>query len=334
MSAIPVDRGSTQDAAGSNAFLSLADTEALRQRSSLMGAYLVLHAWALIFSAMAFFALWPNPLSFLIAVVVIGNRQLGLAILMHEASHRLLFAQATLNDRVGAWLCGAPVGASLRLYRPYHLSHHRHTQQEQDPDLSLSAPFPITRSSFRRKVMRDLLGVTGFQRRVAQCREAMGTASGPLANMAALWRNERAFLLSNVVLLAVLSAAGAWWLYLLLWVLPLLTWYQLISRLRNIAEHAVVGPADDPLRNTRTTLANPLMRLVLAPYWVNYHLEHHLFVYTPCWKLARAHRLLRDQGLLPRMEVADSYVQVLRAATSAAPGSQARSNRPRGVSRL
>jgi fatty acid desaturase len=182
--------------------------------------------------------------------------------------------------------------------------------------------------------MRDLLGVTGFQRRVAQCREAMGTASGPLANMAALWRNERAFLLSNVVLLAVLSAAGAWWLYLLLWVLPLLTWYQLISRLRNIAEHAVVGPADDPLRNTRTTLANPLMRLVLAPYWVNYHLEHHLFVYTPCWKLARAHRLLRDQGLLPRMEVADSYVQVLRAATSAAPGSQARSNRPRGVSRL
>jgi len=299
-----------------------------------MGAYLVLHAWALIFSAMAFFALWPNPLSFLIAVVVIGNRQLGLAILMHEASHRLLFAQATLNDRVGAWLCGAPVGASLRLYRPYHLSHHRHTQQEQDPDLSLSAPFPITRSSFRRKVMRDLLGVTGFQRRVAQCREAMGMASGPLANMAALWRNERAFLLSNVVLLAVLSAAGAWWLYLLLWVLPLLTWYQLISRLRNIAEHAVVGPADDPLRNTRTTLANPLMRLVLAPYWVNYHLEHHLFVYTPCWKLARAHRLLRDQGLLPRMEVADSYVQVLRAATSAAPGSQARSNRPRGVSRL
>ena len=165
-------------------------------------------------------------------------------------------------------------------------------------------------------------------------KEAMGTASGPLANMAALWRNERAFLLSNVVLLAVLSAAGAWWLYLLLWVLPLLTWYQLISRLRNIAEHAVVGPADDPLRNTRTTLANPLMRLVLAPYWVNYHLEHHLFVYTPCWKLARAHRLLRDQGLLPRMEVADSYVQVLRAATSAAPGSQARSNRPRGVSRL
>ena len=39
---------------------------------------------------------------------------------------------------------------------------------------------------------------------------------------------------------AGLAAAGYWWLYPVLWLLPLVTWYQLVSRIRNIAEHAVV----------------------------------------------------------------------------------------------
>ena len=126
----------------------------LRERSDWMGAYLVLHAWGVIALAMAFFIAWPNPLSFIVAVVVIGGRQLGLAILMHDAAHRALFKNTRLNDTLGAFLCGWPVGASLTLYRPYHLSHHRHTQQAEDPDLILSAPFPITKQSFWRKMRR------------------------------------------------------------------------------------------------------------------------------------------------------------------------------------
>ena len=41
---------------------------------------------------MALFVWWPNPLTFVLAVMVIGARQLGLAILMHDAAHGLLFA--------------------------------------------------------------------------------------------------------------------------------------------------------------------------------------------------------------------------------------------------
>ena len=35
---------------------------------------------------------------------------------------------------------------------------------DKDPDLALSAPFPITKKSFFRKVTRDLLGMTGYRR--------------------------------------------------------------------------------------------------------------------------------------------------------------------------
>jgi len=282
-------------------YLTAEQTATLREKSDLAGALLVLHAWALIGGSMALFVAWPNPFTFLLAVMVIGGRQLGLAILMHDAAHGLLFANRRVNDWVGTWLCASPVFTSLALYRPYHLSHHRHTQQADDPDLGLSAAFPITRKSLWRKIVRDLTGQTAFQRRREQFRSGAAVREG---------------LIVNAVVWAVLAAAGYWWLYPVLWLLPLATWYQLVSRIRNIAEHAVVPDDDDPLRNTRTTRANPLIRLLVAPYWVNFHLEHHLFMFVPCWRLAEAHRVLLATGRGAQMELQPGYAAVLRMATS------------------
>jgi len=276
--------------------------QTLRARSNVVGALLVLHAWALIFGSMALFVWWPNPFTFLLAVMVIGARQLGLAILMHDAAHGLLFTDRRVNEWVASWLCAAPVFTSLQLYRPYHLAHHRHTQQAEDPDLGLSAPFPITRRSLWRKIGRDLTGRTAYQRRLEQFRRGLA--------------KERKAFVANLVLLGVLAAAGYWWLYPLLWLLPLATWYQLVSRIRNIAEHAVVPDNDDPMRNTRTTAASLVERLFVAPYWVNYHLEHHLFMFVPCWRLPQAHRALLAAGLRERMEIQPGYLAVLRLATS------------------
>ena len=121
-------------------YLSAKQVGVLRRKSDLGGGLLVLHAWGLIAASMALFAWWPNPFTFLLGVMLIGSRQLGLAILMHDAAHGLLFADRRLNDWIGSWLCAFPVFTSLALYRPYHLQHHRFTQQAQDPDLGLSAP--------------------------------------------------------------------------------------------------------------------------------------------------------------------------------------------------
>ena len=51
----------------------------LTSRSSLRGLWLVVHAWGTIAAAIALVTLWPNPLTWLIAVMVVGTRQLGLA---------------------------------------------------------------------------------------------------------------------------------------------------------------------------------------------------------------------------------------------------------------
>ncbi len=290
----------------------------LRRRSNPRGAWLVLHAWAIIALAMAASVAWPNPLTVLVAIVVIGGRQLGLAILMHDAAHGLLLTDRRANDRVGAWLCGFPVLADLAAYRSYHLSHHRLVQSPEDPDLALSAPFPATPASFRRKVLRDLTGQTAYRQRLDLIRNALGGGADPLPiRLRRAWDKLHGPILANLVLLGTVTALGRWWLYPLLWLLPLATVYQLASRVRNIAEHAMVPDNDDAFRNARTTYAR-LARIVFAPYWVNYHLEHHLALFVPCYRLPEAHRMLLAKGYGPRMEIKRGYGAVLAAATSRA----------------
>jgi fatty acid desaturase len=289
----------------------------VRRRSTWKGAALIAHAWALIILAIALVAWWPNPVTYLLAVAVIGSRQLGLAILMHDGAHGCLSADEKLNLALSQWFCAYPIFAETRAYRRYHLQHHAHTQQEDDPDLVLSAPFPITRLSYRRKFFRDITGQTGYQQRKAQLLSALGPAEWPLARRAAhFWDKLGPQCLANALLFAAFAAAGAWWAYPLLWLVPLLTWMMVITRIRNIAEHAVVPDSQDPLRNTRTTRANFLERLFIAPYYVNYHLEHHLLFYVPCYNLPLVHRILNQSRFAGRMEVQPGYAAVLRLATA------------------
>src|SRR5258708_12307047 len=81
-------------------FLTAEQVHALRGKSDLAGALLVLHAWALIAAGMALFAWWPNPFTFLLGVMVIGGRHLGLALLMHDPPHRLLSPNRPLTDGI------------------------------------------------------------------------------------------------------------------------------------------------------------------------------------------------------------------------------------------
>jgi fatty acid desaturase len=289
----------------------------VRRRSTWKSVALIAHAWTLILGSIAMVAVWPNPFTFVLAVAIIGSRQLGLAILMHDGAHGCLANGEKLNMALSQWLCAYPVFAETKAYRRYHLQHHARTQQEDDPDLILSAPFPITRPSYRRKFWRDISGQTGYAQRKAQVLNALGDPSWPLAQRAAHFRDRLGpQLVFNLVFLAGLAALGVWWAYPLLWLLPLLTWMMVITRIRNIAEHAVVPDSDDPLRNTRTTRAGFFERVFIAPYYVNYHLEHHLLFYVPCYNLPRVHEILSRSPYAARMEVQPNYAAVLRLATA------------------
>ena len=297
-------------------FFNEAEIEQLRTPSAWRSTLSLVHCWGVILLTWVVVALWTHPLTVFLAVFIIGARQLGLGVLSHDGAHFSLYRNRTLNDWVSEWILSRPfTSGTIHGYRKYHLQHHAHTQQKEDPDLHLSKPFPISQTSFRRKVWRDLSGQTGCKQYGAMFRDAF--KGDTFAER--LGRGLPRFgpnILINLVFLAAFTLAGKWYLYFLLWWLPALTWNRLITRLRNIAEHAAVPDDNDRLRNTRTVLASWWERAFIAPYGVNYHLEHHLIVNCPYYKLKVAHRLLVSKGLEAEMEVRQSYRDMIRVAVT------------------
>ena len=116
----------------------------LSARSRWRGLALVAHGWAVIGLTMVAGVLWPITIP--LGIMIIGTRQLGLAVLQHDAAHGALHPNLKINDGVAEWLCSPGV----QRYRDYHLQHHKYAQQAEDPDLVLSAPFPISPTSLRR----------------------------------------------------------------------------------------------------------------------------------------------------------------------------------------
>jgi fatty acid desaturase len=343
-------------AANPRSIFSAADWAALTTVSPWRGTWLVIHGW-LVVALAAFGSAWAWNTHWALGIIatpfalaVLGGRQLGLAILMHDGAHGLLHPNRKANNWIGEWPSGAAVGSDLQSYRAYHLTHHRFTQQSEDPDLSLSKPFPTSRESLRRKALRDVTGRTFLKQRTAQFGFALmglrmilqgssaqetkrstiaGTPfnkqegetaglSAPLKASAAIPVAQAVgrFLLVQMILLAI-SLLFWGWLPYLLYLMALATTFQLFLRIRNIAEHACTTTgSDDPFTHARTTYANWQERITVAPYWVNYHSEHHLFMGVPCYNLPLAHDLLGLGGYHHRMTITADYRNVLRLVTA------------------
>ncbi|MGB7404932.1 MAG: fatty acid desaturase family protein [Pacificimonas sp.] len=287
-------------------FLSGEDVRRLQRRSNLRASVMVAWTWALIAGAFALAIVYPNPLTILLAVLILGGRQLALGIIVHDCAHNAMFTTRRMNELVGHWLAGAPMNIPLAVYRDYHLKHHRYAGTPDDPDIVFVHKYPISRASLKRKFMRDLTGRTGVRDTLGKLKSFKLAKNYP-------------WLLFHVGLLAVLAAVGAPWAYGLWWAAELFA-YPAIVRLRQIGEHGVAPNRTslDPRDNTSTTLAPWWQRLFVAPNHVHYHLEHHLMSGVPPYRLRDAHRLLAARGFHDDHAcVANGYGDVLRRAVRA-----------------
>ena len=316
-----------------NNYLTQEEKKELRQASDVKAWAGFATTWGLIMAAMTMVAIFPNPLTIILALFIIGGRQLALGILLHECSHRSWFRSAKMNDWAGHWLAGIPMLVPMHFYRPYHFSHHTKTGTDEDPDVDNIRNYPVSKKSFRRKLLRDFTGQSGIKTllavlfyvntgRVGNAR-AMGKQTKQLSKKDILTttvKNYRDILIVHGIFIAVLWGLGQPMLYLLWWVAFLVP-YQWISRIRQVGEHGAMPELSgkEVRLTTRTTIARWWERLLFAPHYVNFHCEHHLVPTIPSYNLGRLHQLVKERGFYNDhpYALAHGYGEVISRATKA-----------------
>ena len=309
-------------------WLSSEERKTLLQKSDWRGLFEVFFTWGVIVASFALVIYFPHPLSYIAAWLIIGGRQLACSVILHDAGHFALFKSQRLNNFFGKWLGGYPVLSDLSAYRPYHNEHHIHTGTVDDPDLLLTTGYPARIMSMCRKFFRDLSGLTFLKTQSAFTLMQLGILEYNLGKKIT-WidKSKRTFkstlskglnnlsgpIVANLLIFAVLWSIGHPWLYLL-WLIPLFSTFQLFIRIRSMAEHSMIAETGDPHTNTRTTYANPLERLLVAPHYVNYHAEHHLMMGVPPYNLPKMHEILLQKGFYEKGILEKGYVPLLRKA--------------------
>ena len=286
------------------ALLDAIDRDELRQfvrTSNARAAWVTVVNFVLIAAGFALPAVWHNAVAWVLGSILLGARAMALGVLTHDTAHSTFFSSRRLNEWAGTWLFGSLPNVPYKAYRTGHLAHHRNAGTGQDLDLAFVDSYPATAASLRRKLLRDVSGLNGIKNVVYQIKAFRLQAQTP-------------FLLAHAVLFALLWLLSVPQVYACWWLGQIFV-YPLVMRLRVMSEHG--GVPDhlhvDPRRNTGTTLAGPVGRLLLGPNGVNFHIEHHLAAAVPLYRLRDLHRLLVARGYYAGHEcIATSYFAVIR----------------------
>jgi fatty acid desaturase len=261
---------------------------ALRQIPSVRNGLSVVSVFAQT-AVLIYLAVHFGPITWLPVFVLMGRAHAQFASLMHEAAHRLLFRNRTLNDFVGRWLIGYPAFTNTDAYRRVHMAHHREEFGPNEPDIALYANYPISAASWRRKLVRDAQGRTGLRLLRDQLR-------GARSEVAVVRQTLFKILAVQAVLIVAAIVAGYWWVYPLFWLLPYLTVWRVINRLRSVAEHGGLMASDDRRIATHSVEQHWTARFFLVPFNIGFHLAHHVDAGVPFRNLPKYHQMLTSSS--------------------------------------
>lgn len=286
------------DARDLNLTLDPAKLKPLFKTNAYRHGLAMLMDWAIIFSTIFICLRYFNPLTYFVAVLLIGARMHALAILMHDATHYRFLKNRKWNDLITNLVVMYPIFSSIEKYRKNHLAHHQHLNTEDDPDWvaklgKRAFTFPKTKAEFLWTVLSYLTLIQGALDAIWFLKRFGSGGGEASAKKGGSPKWQLAFYL---VLFTILTLKGWWVYYLIFWIVPYLSTFFMYQYIRSVAEHFGELSYDHLLTSTRSVRATWLEKIFLAPHNVGYHLEHHLYPGVPFYHLPKMHQLLMEES--------------------------------------
>jgi len=278
-----------------------------------------LYAWAVIIGviwwAVAAQSVWVS----LFAIVIVATRQNMFALLVHDQAHCLGFP-ARPGDLIANLLAGYPLLLlTVEGYAQVHLSHHKYFFTEKDPDfLRKSGPewtFPMSGRRLSKLLLTDILGLNVL--RLIKGKKLQGEAF-KRPHPTPKWVRLGFY----ACLASILTVTHTWGVFLLYWIVPLLTVFQVIVRWGAICEHKY------NLLNASIAETSPIIvprwweKLLLPNLNFTLHPYHHFFPGVSFSLLPKVHAIFCREGLIDDSRVFHGYAAylkyIIRTSTPAA----------------
>jgi fatty acid desaturase len=256
-------------------------------------------AWGSIAAAIALSVHFWHPALYLLAVIFIGARQHALLILGHDASHYRFLPTRWQNELFANLFLMWPTFASVESFRKFHSTHHQHTNLPNDGnrhiwythdaagELAPDWQFPKTRLGLALLLLRRAAFLTGA---FWILRGLIGASLVPSPKWMVA---ARLGFYGSVA--ALLTYFGAWYGFLLYWIVPFCTWHIAAQYIRLICEHSAVDSGEEEYSITRTTIPTLLESVFILPCNVGYHIEHHWYPSVPFYRLPELHQALMER---------------------------------------
>ena len=258
----------------------------------LIGTFIL---WCQIIFAWYIALYLPLYFSF-ISLIIISACHQAIVLWVHEGSHRL-FQNRKLNDLWVNFFFATPLGATVETYRANHLTHHAYLASEKDLDRWEFA-FDIKGQNFPKVIFKSLTGMYIFQTLQKYLNnKSINKIQYSRILMSAFW---------NLTLLWLCIVHERWYLYFLLWLIPLFTITKCLIIIRATAEHQ---PADYKINSNSFTPMKETIRTTIPTWWTkwifyqanfNYHVEHHMFPNIPFYNLPKLHKYLVERKFYER----------------------------------
>ena len=267
-------------------------------------------AWVTIIIMIVIAHFWQNIWFTMFAIFIIATRQNILGLLIHEQVHHM-FRRGRLGDALANLFAGWPLlSLSVEGYAKVHIAHHKFYSTDRDPDFvrkqGKSWTFPMKWGQLCWLFFTDLVGIN-----------ILKTVKGKNTKIAGINRVtplpvwvRMAYYLFFALLFTYFEL---WTIFLIYWLVPLLTVLQVIIRFAAICEHKY-SVAQPTLQNTTAIINLSWWEKIILPNlnFTSYHIYHHYLPGISCQNLPKVHQVFETEGLVDKTAEFNGYFSYIK----------------------